>query len=719
MIQFSTPVATTFLLVFLIATTIEVVAAASPEINARKYSTTTTTTTTRRPGRFVDAPGGITHYAAIGLLPATTATTTSIRRVIGNVTKYASNPLFNQDKPWEPRLDNAYPNVVHDPSDPLGAWRLWYGDCVSGCGKQILLYANSSDGLSWDKPELGLYDIGQVRKDLAHIGTKNNAIMYGGGIGVYRDYHETDPTRLFKAFGQGCFGKGGNTGCVGGTGSSADGLHFGNAMALNWPAPHRYDCHSNLYYDERKKLYLATSRDGFSSSPGRAIGITLSEPGKGFTFDTSKAPPLVEGGTLAHQLYSQITFSFYDIYLGLVMVFDAQDPVGRVHCRLSWSPTGSGNDWTWVDAGGLTGRDFIPLGDMSTGGQCSAFKPINGPDSVGLVNDVGGGSGSRGSSYSSSSSSSSSSSPSSSFDDHSLNDCPAYRAGQRPQHYVCDGDDGGFNKHISDRPLQDCRDACSQAGLACGVMHWQGQAKFNYSATQDGQCFLRGKCTSIKPYSSKLAPSFCMQTEACIQRKPSLPNAFDSHVCFAAAQPVRMSAPGKATTTLAKSSSSYSNINNTDDNINKGKNIKSKNDSIEDINNDKEGVRVYYMGGNGPHSGARNTSFGLATLRTDGFAGLAGSGTLSTLEVLCTGKTLVVTADLGQIEGAMLRLGAANVSGLMPIDNSFPLSTPGAAVTDAEVKFNDGKDFSDLVGKKVALQLEMSHATVYTVGFAP
>merc|ERR1712100_652342 len=33
-------------------------------------------------------------------------------------------------------------------------------------------------------------------------------------------------------------------------------------------------------------------------------------------------------------------------------------------------------------------------------------------------------------------------------------------------------------------------------------------------------------------------------------------------------------------------------------------------------------VWFYYMGGNGPHNGARNSSLGLATLRIDGFAGL-------------------------------------------------------------------------------------------------
>lgn len=46
---------------------------------------------------------------------------------------------------------------------------------------KVLLYANSSDGLTWGKPKLGLFDVGSVRKDLAHIGKANNIIMKGGG----------------------------------------------------------------------------------------------------------------------------------------------------------------------------------------------------------------------------------------------------------------------------------------------------------------------------------------------------------------------------------------------------------------------------------------------------------------------------------------------------------------------------------------------------------
>ena len=60
-----------------------------------------------------------------------------VEPVIGRVEKHPMNPLFGQDRPWEPRLDNGYPNVVHDPSDPRRPWRLWYGGCVGPREREV------------------------------------------------------------------------------------------------------------------------------------------------------------------------------------------------------------------------------------------------------------------------------------------------------------------------------------------------------------------------------------------------------------------------------------------------------------------------------------------------------------------------------------------------------------------------------------------------------
>merc|ERR1712187_362961 len=99
-----------------------------------------------------------------------------------------------------------------------------------------------------------------------------------------------------------------------------------------------------------------------------------------------------------------------------------------------------------------------------------------------------------------------------------------------------------------------------------------------------------------------------------------------------------------------------------------------------------EGVRIYYMGGNGPHNGARNSSIGLATLGVDRYMGLSGTGYVTTSMVSCTGEILTVTADV--MKGGSIRVGVVGVAGLSTAEAVAITETS----TDHEVKFNGGKD---------------------------
>ena len=326
-----------------------------------------------------------------------------VRTEIGEAQKFAGNPLWEQDREWEPRLDNGYPNVIHDESDPLGAWRMWYG-------AGLWEYATSRDGLAWTKPDLGMFDLGEWEDGRwAKHGKHNNCLMHGEGMGIYKDYHEKDPSRRFKAFGgPACFfGRGaGPRNCSGpvmGTAVSPDGLWWYEARNVTWPyvagcpacQHQKYDTHQNLFWDATRSKYVATTRD-LKPFPWRAVAIAESRPNE-FGFDTSTAPPAVEQGTADEQPYSQITFPYYGIYLGLTSVFDAEfaSTVGRVHVRLSWSP--DAETWHWVDAGGLTGRDFIPLGDSGAGSNpfdshiiFAAAYPVRMPDDSIRVYYMGG-----------------------------------------------------------------------------------------------------------------------------------------------------------------------------------------------------------------------------------------------------------------------------------------------------------------------------------------
>ena len=302
-------------------------------------------------------------------------------------------------------VNNGYPNVVYDPADPHGAYRLWYNALVGRT--QAVLYANSTDGIVWQKPDLGLVDAGALDPALKPVGRRNNIVLRGGGVGVYRDtVGAAAAAGRFKAI-----GALGSRNLVGDdTAVSADGLAWTPRQSIGWHAPQRDDTHNNVFWDAALGRYVATTRDVSPAScdarwgPGctRNIAMAASAEGQGFMFDAEQTPPLVHRGTAEHQLYAQVTFRWHSVYLAIVMVYDASDPANRVHCRLAWSQpgqafaaaaananaTGAGVGWRWVDAGGLTGRDFIPLngtGQLHGGGNafdshlCFAAPPVHTP----------------------------------------------------------------------------------------------------------------------------------------------------------------------------------------------------------------------------------------------------------------------------------------------------------------------------------------------------
>ena len=50
--------------------------------------------------------------------------TVNARLVPGRVVKDPANPLLVADRPWEPRFDNMYPNVLWDENE--GLYKCWY-----------------------------------------------------------------------------------------------------------------------------------------------------------------------------------------------------------------------------------------------------------------------------------------------------------------------------------------------------------------------------------------------------------------------------------------------------------------------------------------------------------------------------------------------------------------------------------------------------------------
>jgi len=122
----------------------------------------------------------------------------NVSRQVHQAKKHHGNPIIVPDKPWEiggGRAGCVFHIIRHDPK--TGRFRMWYAGYTSytlASGKRARfpgLYAESADGLIWQKPELGLYEF---------KGSKANNIIipYGNLWGVFYEPNDPDPNRRYK-----------------------------------------------------------------------------------------------------------------------------------------------------------------------------------------------------------------------------------------------------------------------------------------------------------------------------------------------------------------------------------------------------------------------------------------------------------------------------------------------------------------------------------------
>src|SRR3954471_23198803 len=57
------------------------------------------------------------------------AAKSGVKLTLGEVRKDTHNPLFLEDKPWEPRFDNLYANVVYDEQEKI--FKCWYSPFIT------------------------------------------------------------------------------------------------------------------------------------------------------------------------------------------------------------------------------------------------------------------------------------------------------------------------------------------------------------------------------------------------------------------------------------------------------------------------------------------------------------------------------------------------------------------------------------------------------------
>lgn len=281
---------------------------------------------------------------------------------LGEVKKSKLNPLFNEDKPWEARFDNMYPNVIYDKN--YKKFRCWYDifmydgasndtpvlerkqtDNYKGYKRETALcYAESPDGINWVKPDLNL---------VSFEGNSANNILkrevHGAGIFYDTNPLEKNENKRYKAF---MLGNGtlmlGNDMCVS---YSNDGIHWTEPKRTNMEA--QGDTHNNAFYDVYRGKYVAITR-GFDGQ--RTVLHSESDD-----FENWTPTKEIFRGNVNHQIYSMPVFTYSGIYIGLPTIFHTGlndiNIDDTTTCELAWSY--DTEHWERI----CPGEEFIPNGN--------------------------------------------------------------------------------------------------------------------------------------------------------------------------------------------------------------------------------------------------------------------------------------------------------------------------------------------------------------------
>lgn len=251
-------------------------------------------------------------------------------------------------RPYEMRFDNMQPNVWHDPVEQPGRkqWRAWYSAFTS-CSKPLhtvpfcnnqpqkcgtdnvrggargagLLYAESDDGLTWTKPNLGMAEFPPKSGD------KNNNLLENDGMttGIYLD--ETAPANERYKISTGSNGKGGIA-------VSPDGVTgwVNNVTDLEKETHARWDTPKNVVWDPIQKQWIMYLRAQPTENGLRIQSFSHSLTAD-FMGEWSPAAPTGLNTSSDYQPDGLVVWAYEGIYLGIGNVFNTVDKVAKSKWR--------------------------------------------------------------------------------------------------------------------------------------------------------------------------------------------------------------------------------------------------------------------------------------------------------------------------------------------------------------------------------------------------
>lgn len=297
--------------------------------------------------------------------------------VLGRTAKYEKNPLFRDGETGE--RENScgafycsYPNVFWDPA--AKQYRCYYtvlletqeGENKKDADKKNLItalaYAQSPDGLVWERPALGI--------TMFQGNSRNNLLrLYAHGSSVIYDEEEKDPSRRYKLMTRD--DREPQNMCAA---FSEDGLHFGEYQSIGLGEEIIGDTHNFAFYDKKTGNYRLTTR-AFSAGNRLVMSCTSSD-----FLHWSETKQIFRGNYLEDQSYSMPVFSCAGLYFGLVSVYHGGNmdaPLyDKVECELVCSP--DCESFSRI----APGKAFIPLEKPYNDGCVYCSAPVERDDEL-------------------------------------------------------------------------------------------------------------------------------------------------------------------------------------------------------------------------------------------------------------------------------------------------------------------------------------------------
>jgi hypothetical protein len=302
--------------------------------------------------------------------------------------KHPQNPLLRADRPWEKvggREMVGLGVVLRDKSK--GTFRMWYRT-----GKSRVLYAESRNGVDWEKPDLGLVE---------QAGERHNNILIDKGyaIGLIEDQQAPEPQDRYRAI---VYHK---PPTVSEAGfylyRSPDGLHwtgdFSRPILTSAPNPQLYDTvgigdTSIVRYDPVLARYICDAKINISMPWDTLKRLSFVPDDE----NRIRSRGMMESDDLMHwtparmtffpddrdlpdtHMYGHIGFVYESMWLGMLRVHHLQR-TGWKQVEIELSYSRDGRHWSRP----ARREPFIPLGEADSWDPDYSDPAHNGPLLVG------------------------------------------------------------------------------------------------------------------------------------------------------------------------------------------------------------------------------------------------------------------------------------------------------------------------------------------------